>query len=90
MAPRTRVAEPAPHPLVRGWDKIEHVHFYSLLGLSTHTNVKCYPTMTKASGLIGLFKGFTRRLSLQYRAIMIRTSIWVSVREYFRDYSGPL
>ena len=30
-----------------GWDRINNVHFYSLLGLSTHYNVKCYPAMTK-------------------------------------------
>ena len=33
--------------LVHGWDRIKNVHFYSLLRLSTHTNVKCYLTMTK-------------------------------------------
>ena len=31
--------------LVHGWDRIiKNVHFYSLLGLSTHKNIKCYPT----------------------------------------------
>ena len=33
--------------LVHGRDRIKNVHFYSLLGLSSHKNVKCYPTMTK-------------------------------------------
>ena len=33
--------------LVHGWDRTKNVHFYSLLGLSTHKNEKCYPTMTK-------------------------------------------
>ena len=33
--------------LVHGWDGIKNVHFYSLLGFSTHENVKCYATMTK-------------------------------------------
>ena len=33
--------------LVDGWDRIKHVHFYSLLGLSAHKHVKCYPTMPK-------------------------------------------
>ena len=32
---------------VHGRDRIKHVHVYSLLGLSTHKHVKCYPTMTK-------------------------------------------
>ena len=41
--------------LVHGWDWIKNVHF-SLLGLSSHKNVKCYPTMTKVYGLgRGLF-----------------------------------
>ena len=35
--------------LVHGWDRIKHVHFYSLLGLSTHKNAKCYPTMVKVA-----------------------------------------
>ena len=33
--------------LVHAWDRIIHVHVYSLWGLSTHKHVKCYPTMTK-------------------------------------------
>ena len=33
--------------LVHGWDRINNLHFYSLLGLSSHKNGKCYPTMTK-------------------------------------------
>ena len=33
--------------LVHGWDRIKNVHCYSFLGLSTHKNVKCYPTMTQ-------------------------------------------
>ena len=33
--------------LVHGWDRIKHIHFYSLLALSTPKNVKCYPAMTK-------------------------------------------
>ena len=33
--------------LVHGWERIKNVQFYSLLALSTHTDVKCYPTMTK-------------------------------------------
>ena len=46
--------------LVHGWDRIKHVHFHSLLGLSTHKSVKCYPTMVKVSSLrlIGV-KGFS-------------------------------
>ena len=36
-----------PGILVHGWDRIEMYFFYSLLGLSTHKNVKCYPTITK-------------------------------------------
>ena len=35
------------HKLVHGWDRITNLKFYSLLALSTHKNVKCYPTMTK-------------------------------------------
>ena len=35
--------------LVHGWDRIKNVHVESLLVLSTHTNVKCYPTMKKES-----------------------------------------
>ena len=33
--------------LVHGWDSMKKEQFYSLLGLSTHKNVKCSPTMTK-------------------------------------------
>ena len=33
--------------LVHGWDRIKNLNVYSSLGLSTHKNVKCYPTMTK-------------------------------------------
>ena len=33
--------------LVHGWDSIKNLNFYSLLALSTHKNVKCYPTVTK-------------------------------------------
>ena len=42
--------------LVHGWDRIKHVRFYSLLGLSTLKNVKRFPTMIKFLGLgwIGL------------------------------------
>ena len=36
--------------LVHGWDRINNLSFYSLLALSTHKNVKCYPTMTKSLG----------------------------------------
>ena len=36
--------------LVHGWDRIENLFLYSLLALSTHKNVKCYPTMTKCPG----------------------------------------
>ena len=36
--------QPQSLNLVHGWDRIKHVHVYSLLGLST---VKRYPTMTK-------------------------------------------
>ena len=34
--------------LVHGWGRIKNLNAYSLLALSTHKNVKCYPTMTKA------------------------------------------
>ena len=50
---RFRVAEveglalTAP-PISSSWlGKNINVHFYSLLGLSTHKTVKCYPTVTK-------------------------------------------
>ena len=33
--------------LVHGWGRIKNVHFYSLLGLSTHQNINMYPTMRK-------------------------------------------
>ena len=33
--------------LVHGWDRLKNVRFNSLLGLSTHENVKCYPAMVK-------------------------------------------
>ena len=33
--------------LVHCWDNIKMLNLYSLLGLSTLKNVKCYPTMTK-------------------------------------------
>ena len=36
--------------LDHGWERIKNVYFYSLLALSTHKNVKCYPTMTQALG----------------------------------------
>ena len=36
-----------PRRLVHSWDRIKHVHFYSLLGLSTHESVKWYPAMAK-------------------------------------------
>ena len=39
--------------LVHGWDRIKNLHFYSLLALSTHKNVKCYPTMTKFRVRVG-------------------------------------
>ena len=38
--------------LVHGWDRNKNVHVYSFLGLSTHKNVKCYPTMTKGTWLL--------------------------------------
>ena len=37
-----------PGLLVHGWDSIKILKLYSLLGLSTLKNVKCYPTTTKA------------------------------------------
>ena len=37
--------------LVHGRDRIKNLDFYSLLALSTHKIVKCYPTMTKFEGL---------------------------------------
>ena len=36
-----------PSGLVHGWDRIKNLSLYSLLALSTHKNVKYYPTMTK-------------------------------------------
>ena len=33
--------------LAHGRDRMKHVRLYSLLGLSTHKNETCYPTMTK-------------------------------------------
>ena len=47
-AARGVVVRRAPSPLlVHGWDRIKNVNAYSLLALSTHKNVKYYPTMTK-------------------------------------------
>ena len=43
--------------LVHGWDRIKHVHVYSLLALSTHKNVKRYPTMTKGRGSVARLRG---------------------------------
>ena len=40
-----------PGFLVHGWDRIKNLNFYSLLALSTHKNVKCYPSMTKVQCL---------------------------------------
>ena len=40
--------------LVHGWDSIKNLNCHSLLGLSTHKNVECYPTMTKEIGESGL------------------------------------
>ena len=40
-----------------GPDRIKNLHFYSLLGLSTRKNVKCYPTMTKLRGWGFLVEG---------------------------------
>ena len=38
----------APSPLlVHGWDRNKNLNAYSILALSTHKNVKYYPTMTK-------------------------------------------
>ena len=34
-------------PLIHGGDTIKNLKCSSLLALSTHKNVKCYPTMTK-------------------------------------------
>ena len=36
--------------LVHGWDRIKNVHVYSILGLATHKNVNCCPTMVKHMG----------------------------------------
>ena len=33
--------------LVHGWDISKNLNLYFLLGFSTLTNVKCYPTVTK-------------------------------------------
>ena len=41
------LAEPSRSFLVHGWDRIKNVRFDSLLGLSIHKNVNCYPTMPK-------------------------------------------
>ena len=40
--------------LVHGWDRIKNVHVYSLLGLSTHKNLKCYPTITKLRNVLSV------------------------------------
>ena len=40
--------------LVHVRDRIKNVHFYSLLGLSAHKNVKGYPTVTKYYGTQGI------------------------------------
>ena len=40
--------------LVHGWDSIKNLHVYSLLGVSNHKYVKCYPTMTKSPFLLKL------------------------------------
>ena len=51
-----------PSTVVHGRDRLKHVHSYSLMGLSTHKNVKCYPTMTKIRQLSGdsMNEGSTR------------------------------
>ena len=37
---------PEPY-LVHGWDRIKNVHFYSLLGSSTHKKCKMLPNYDK-------------------------------------------
>ena len=46
--PRGSLRTGLPQLLVHGWDRTKNLHVYSLLGLGTHKNVKCSPTMTKA------------------------------------------
>ena len=46
-----------PLRLVHGWDRIKNSIFFSLLALSNHKNVKCYPTMTKSERVL-LPQGF--------------------------------
>ena len=41
--------------LVHGWDRTKNLNSYSLLALSIHKHVKCYPTMTKCSRLAWLW-----------------------------------
>ena len=53
--------------LVHGWDRITNLYFYSLLALSTHKNVKCYPTMTKTIACRAWGLG-CKKLGLAFRA----------------------
>ena len=49
LCPSPGVARPGGvyTALVHGWDRIRTVHVYSLLGLSTHKNVKMLPNYDK-------------------------------------------
>ena len=53
--------------LVHGWGSVKNATCYSLLGLRTHNNEKCYPTMTKYSIDDGLKARFLARVTVWCR-----------------------
>ena len=57
------------YSLVHCWDNIQILNLYSLLGLGTLKNVKCYPTMTKFKDWgLGRVEGSVRAVNLSLAA----------------------
>ena len=72
--------------LVHGWDRIKNLNLYSLLSLSTHKNVECYPTMTKLWKLREPNVPWIRRLiAWNGRGICIS-----QLNKYFGESTGEL
>ena len=67
--------------LAHGWDRIKHLNCYSLLALSTHKNVKSYPTMTKAKRVSAdLLEPWDVRLrspGLRVSGFRLKVSVWL-------------
>ena len=72
--------------LVHGWDRIKNPNLYSLLALSTHKNVKCYPTITKKREAIAtLCDGSTSQLGPRGKRQLTRLRV---IFEEERNHCG--